>query len=1143
MLRKTKSISLFLATTALGLTGNVYANGMSVKPGINTTLQEEKVSGTVVDQLGSVIGATVLIKGSTNGSITDVDGNFTLEGVKKGDIIQVSYVGYKTSEVTYTGQPFIKITLSEDSEQLEEVVVTALGMKRSEKSLGYAMTEMKGDELNKNVINPVAALQGKVAGVEISGSDGGMFGSTKIQIRGASTLGKNNQPIYVVDGIILSNDVKVGDPEYSRDPNDYGNELKNLNPDDFESVSVLKGAAATALYGSRGLNGAVVITTKSGKAGQGLGINFSQSLGVDVITQTPSFQNEFGNGTISGRVDYGEKNSSGDYYIFDNLHQYPTNAAGDFSLLNDQGLSWGPAFDGRNVEYYDGTTQPYRPVKDNFRKAFDKGFNSNTNIAISGGNEKTTFYTSLSYKHASGTIPNNTFDRLSFLGKATHQITSKVKIEASMSFANSMPRNSPINLGEYFTNGSWGRSYDPSTARDKYKGAHGGMASINYGDKWGNMPGRDIWWSIYENDYRQKETSVRPSVKLDINLLDWLKFNVEGNYNYYYTRFEKKELGSGYANEGGYYGMGQTTKEQTNLNANFMFNKTWGDWTLNGFLRGEYYENFQQAESMNTNGGLIVPGQYFIENSKQTPTYSGKIKDRKKMMSVAFQVGASWKDQIFVDITGRNDWSSALVYADGHGTYSYFYPSVNGSWLLTTTFRDKLPEWISFAKIRGSWAQVGNDTDPYIINSAYSINTSTLNGSNYYGMSMPTTMYDQNLKPERKNAWEVGLDWRFLDNRIGVDLTYYKENTKDQIMSISVPSVSGINSQLINAGNIQNRGIELALNTVPFRNKDWEWTLDFTWTKNENKIIELHPNVADYIPLAGDITYGSYRIGSVAKVGSSYGTLMTDSYVKIDEKSGLPMLVWTDTERRAHLLRNESEIVELGSMVPDFLGSVNTSLSYKNWSLSIALDMRFGGYVAAMNSRFGTAYGFMEESLKGMPGHGGITWTSKFDGKTYNDGVIPNGIIPAGTSIKQPDGSIYIVTSGGVSDAGQSYMELYNSGKIEPTHASAYNYWNNAWSMAGQNWGVVNDSWFHKLNYIALRDVSLSYRLPSSVYNKFKAKNCVLTFNAHNLGYLLNSLPNNLNPESVGGTAAAEFRIRSITGVTSSFTFTVNVGF
>ena len=907
MLKNFKPVNLILVVGAMALPVSAYADLVPEKLDVSISLQSGKVTGVVEDNFGPVAGASVVVKGTTNGPITDMNGNFSLEGVNNGDLIQISFIGYMTQELIYKGQA-ISVKLAEDTQKLDEVVVTALGMKRSEKSLGYAMKEIKGDELNANLINPVAALQGKVAGLEISGSDGGMFGSSKVQIRSASTLGKNNQPIYVIDGVILDNSIKEGNPDWDSNPNDYGNELKNLNPDDFESVSVLKGAAATALYGSRGLNGAIVITTKSGKSGQGLGINISQSFGMDVITQTPSFQNEFGNGIIAGNVDYGDKNANGDYYIYDNFGQYPTNANGQFSLMNDQGMSWGPAFDGREIQYYDGSTRAYSPVKNNFHKAYQKGFSSNTNVAISGGNEKTTFYTSLSYKHVDGTTPNNSFDRISFLGKASHMFHPKIKLEASMSFANSMPKNSPINIGENFASGVWGRSYDPSTAKDKYKGVHGGLASSSYGDEYGNMPGIGTWWSVYENDYRQKEISVRPVVKLNIDLLDWLKFNVKGSYNYYYTRFENKQPGSGYANEGGYYGIGQTTKEQTNLNANFMFNKTFGDFTVNGFLHGEFYENFQQAQSMNTNGGLIAPNQYFIENSKQTPTYGAKVEDRKKMLSVAFQVGVNWKDQIFLDVTGRNDWSSTLVYADGHGSYSYFYPSVNGSWLISSTYRDQLPEWISFAKIRGSWAQVGNDTSPYIINTAYQINTSTLNGTNYYGMSLPGTMYDQDLKPERKNAWEIGLDWRFLNNRIGLDATYYKENTKDQIMEISVPAVSGITKQLINAGNIQNKGVELALNTIPFQNQDWEWTLDFTWTKNMNKIVELHENVADYITLAGDVAYGNYRIGSVAKVGASYGTLMTDSYYNSIShpvcpcwfgQTGHAVLITCETKRRS----------------------------------------------------------------------------------------------------------------------------------------------------------------------------------------------------------------------------------------------------
>lgn len=314
MLKNFKPVSLILVAGAMALPTSAYANLIPEKLDVSISQQSGKVAGTVEDDFGPVAGASVVIKGTTNGTITDMNGNFSLDGVKDGDVIQISFIGYSTQEIVYKGQA-LSIKLAEDTQKLDEVVITALGMKRSEKSLGYAMKEMKGDELNTNLINPVAALQGKVAGVEISGSDGGMFGSSKVQIRGASTLGKNNQPIYVIDGVILDNSIKEGNPDWDSNPNDYGNELKNLNPDDFESVSVLKGAAATALYGSRGLNGAIVITTKSGKSGQGLGINVSQSFGMDAITQTPSFQNEFGNGIIAGNVSYGDKDANGNYYI------------------------------------------------------------------------------------------------------------------------------------------------------------------------------------------------------------------------------------------------------------------------------------------------------------------------------------------------------------------------------------------------------------------------------------------------------------------------------------------------------------------------------------------------------------------------------------------------------------------------------------------------------------------------------------------------------------------------------------------------------------------------------------------------------------------------------------------------------------
>ncbi len=1120
----------------VGSAGTAFAGIPSVN-GVQNVQQDETCKGVIKDATGeAVIGASVLVKGTTTGTVTDMDGNFSLKGVKKGSTLRISFLGYQPLEVTYNGAP-LNLTLKEDAQSLNEVVVTALGMKRDKKALGYAVTELKGEDLNASIINPTNALQGKVAGVEINQSDGGMFGTSKILIRGASTLGSNNQPIYVVDGIILDNDIHESSADWHDSNSDYGNELKNLNPADFESVSVLKGAAATALYGSRGLNGAIVITTKSGKGKKGLGINFTQTFGFDTIIQTPDLQNEYGPGYLSGWCSWADS-------PYNNL-AFDKNSDGVNSvksLMEGGYYGWGPKFDGSQVEYVDGTMRPYSAIKNNYRDIYNTGFNTTTNVAINGGNDKTSFYASMGYKYAQGTTPNNEFSRFNLMAKASHKISSKVEVEAGVTFSNSKPKNAAWNLGEYFVNGTFARNYDVNYFKNLYKASHGGLVSSSYGDEYGNVPGMNIFWSLYENEYYQKETVVRPNVKITADLTNWLKFVAEGSYNYYYVRSEGKYPGSGYQNEGGSYSLGNSTKEQTNLNVNLNANKQFGDFEVHGFLRGEYYNAFSQAASMSTNGGLIAHNQYFINNSINTPSYSGSVSGEKRMLSVAAQAGMSWKDQLFFDVTGRNDWSSTLVYADGHGTYSYFYPSVSGSWIITNSFRKQLPSWISFAKIRASWAQVGNDTSPYMINTAYILNSGKVGDNRVAGAELASTVYDQDLKPERKNSWELGIDWRFLNNRIGIDATYYKENTTDQIMSIKVPSESGISYKYINAGNIQNKGIEIALNTTPVQTKDWQWDLNFTYTKNKSKIVSLHELVADYITLSGDVAYGNYRIGSVAEVGGEYGILKTDSKAEVDEESGLNVLGFNDDLKSAYLWRS-NKVETIGSINPDFLGSINTTLRYKKLTLSVSLDARFGGYVASYNGRYATAYGFSKTSLAYRDeAHGGVTYTSRWDNLTYHDGVIPDGIFKTGTQIRQADNSLYTVGTGQYS-SGETFKELMAKGVIEPTHASAWTNRNNKWIKASDNVGVITDETFHKLNYIALREISLSYTAPQKWASAIGARNLSFTATGHNLGYLLNSLPNHENPESVRGTVASEFRIRNYDGVTANFTFTINAAF
>lgn len=1116
--------SLRLVLTSIAL---LVAASMSAQSQIT-------VKGLVKDAFGPLPGATIYVPATGEGTITDESGNFSIT-VPAGTDVEVSFIGFSSYIIKGRDTDFFQEVILSEGEELQEVVVTALGIKRAAKALGYSMTELKGEELNTNVINPVSALQGKVAGVEINQSDGGMFGTNKILIRGASTLSSNNQPIYVIDGVILDNGINNSSADWDHDSGDYGNELKNLNPEDFESVSVLKGAAATALYGSRGLNGAVVITTKGSKAKQGIGVSFKQTFGIDAVTSYPRMQNMYMDGVFSGYADEREAESPWDCHngkLFAEGKNYPSLKR--IYSEEGEGCSFGNRFsDYEYLEYYDGTTVASKAIADNLRQAYDVGFNTTTNLAVSAADKTNTFYTSISEKYAKGTTPNNTFNRFNILTKASHNFNDVALLEASFTFTKSTPRNAQVNLGENFIDGTWGRAYNPKYSRDKYLADNGHwLASVASTNKYAYMPGQGTWWSLYENESYQEETVFRPDMKLTVNFTPWLKWVSQASYNYYGVKYESKQPGSGYANEGGSYRLRNTTKQQLNANTNLMFNYDINkDWNINGFLRGEYYNNHQYMLEEWTDGGLVVPNQYFLANSKNGIQSSGKIFGNKTILSVAGQFSVSWRNQIYVDVTGRNDWSSSLVYADGHGNYSYFYPSVNGSWILSETF--KMPSWISFLKLRGSWAQVGNDTDAYLINSAYSLNTSTKDGHKIYSLSIPSTAYDANLKPERKNSWEVGLDWRVLGGRIGLDATYYKENTTDQIMSVSVPSASGVSTALINAGNIQNSGVEIALNTIPVQTKDFSWDLNFTFTKNNSKIVELSDLVADRIVLQGNVDYGNYRIGSVAQVGGTYGMLMTDAAKKIDPVSGLATMSYREGEGTAVYDRSGT-VQEIGNSVPDFLGSVSTALHWKNFSLSISLDGRFGGYVASYGSHYGTAYGFTEKSLQYCDAaHGGITYTSRADGLTYDDGVVPEGIFMAGT--KLPGG--YVVGTGKYS-SGETYQELYEKGALDPSHASSFRYRINGWSSA-----VVNDDWFTELNYIAIRDVSLSYSFPKRITESIKAKNLSLTLAGHNLGYILNTMPNGENPEAVRGTAASEFRIRNFEGVTSSFTFTINASF
>ncbi len=1022
---------------------------------------------------------------------------------------------------------------------LSEVKVTALGIRHQERAIGYSVSTVQGRDMYQNAIDPISSLQGKVAGLNISGTDGGLFGRQKILLRGASTLGKNNQPLIIVDGVVLSTSPQEGSTWWYMTNDDYGDELNNINTADIENISVLKGAAATALYGSRGMNGALVITTKSGDYRQGFGVTVSQSTGFDWVSSTPRLQTVYGPGTIAGAIDYGEKNSSGAFNSWD-TNQFYLDGNGRPTLIGADGFNYGPRYDGRDITYYDGTVGKYTPQKNAYKDFYHAGFNSNTNVIVRGGTERTSLYVSAGYRYGQGTLPSTEFSRTSLLLKGTHKISDRISVEAQVALSEAQPQNSQASVGDLFINEQVNQLYDSHYYRHKYKGAGGGIASSAYGDSYADVPIKDFWWRIYENSYEERNLSVRPSLALNLRVTDWLDFRAEGSLNYYHSRYEVKQLGQGYANEGnsddsgGRYLLQQSTSREENFSSMLTAKKYIGDFRFGGFLRGEYRNSYSDITQNATQGGLIAPGQYFIGNSRNTPYTYIATTGRKRVWSGVAAVNASWKGQVYMEVTGRNDWSSSLVYSNGDGNYSYFYPSVSASWIVSETFR--LPHWITYGKLRTSWAQVGNDAQPFVINPGFDQRKYLQTDGNYiYGQYVPQKLYSDGgyLKPERKNAWEIGTEWSFMENRIGIDLTYYKENTRDQIMNIPLPQESGTTTQLVNAGNIQNKGIELALRTVPVRTRDWQWNIDLTYARNRSKVISLHPNLQDYILLGGELGSNNWRVASVAIAGADYGLLISDIMPERDANGNL-VLAWREEYRTAYPKRS-SETGVIGSMMPDFTGSVSSGLKYKDFTLRALLDIRVGGYTASYSNRYGLAYGLTENSLKYRDAaSGGLTWTSDYadsKGQTFHDGVIPEGVFAQGTTVTTPSGAKADVS-------GLSFREAYEKGYVEPVHASDYHYMNNSWSA-----GTVNNTWVHKVNYIALREITLGYRLPGKFASRMSARNINVSLTARNLGYLYNSLPNGLHPESLIGTTTAEFRERGFVPHTASFMATITLDF
>jgi iron complex outermembrane receptor protein len=1111
--------------------------------------QQKTVRGVLQDDQGNAVaGASIMEKGTLNGTTSDGTGNFSLIAQSNGTLV-ISAISFETQEVPVGTEANLVIKLKPASTELGGVVVTALGISKQQRQLGFSVTELKGSEMAKtNEINPINALQGKAAGVQIDQGAGGLFGTSKIVIRGNSTLGTNNQPIFVVDGVIIDNGT------FSGTGRDFGNDLKNLNPEDFETVSVLRGSAAAALYGSRAINGVILITTKKGSSKKGIGVSLTESVNVSDPYAGPDFQNEFGGGTVGAFfTDRREPNYKPEEAWV--TKTFPVDPLTGEQYIDRQVYreleNWGPRMLGQEVRNYDGTPTKYLPQPNNFLDAFQTGFSTNTNVAVEGATDKSTFRLSYNHNQGDGIVYNNKFNRDGFDFRGTHQLTKFLTVDVGTSYSYFRGENPPrlggldafasYNFGKLFT---WElpRNYDTKywMQKDKYTSIFGGAPDPSDPNEPNQSPESRFWFALFENHYLQNEQMIRGRITLTATITPWAKVALEGNINNMNIKNENKELGEAKGFTGGLYGLGFENKRSKYLKAIVTANREiTPDFSIGGFVAAEV-QRFENSFSYNeTSGGLLYPGNYFITNSRNPGTVKGGISAAKKFNSLYGSIDLAYKNMLFLSTTWRGDWSSALTYTNGSGNNFYNYPAVSLSYIFTEMFRS-LPSFISYGKLKANAAWLGSDTDPFTLNPGFAFN----GFSRANGGTVPTSTYSSssvlqpNIKPSRKFSRELGLEMRFLQSRVGFDVTVYQDNTKNQILEIPATVESGVTSILINAGNIQNKGIEISLDATPVRTNDFSWNTALNYSRNRNMIVELYPGRTEYeLP---DTDVG--EISSWAVVGKSYGTLRTLIHStafqatdgngnKVDDpRNGLPILTWRSDARAAFPARS-NVWQDVGDMNAKFRGGWDNTFNYKNFSLNVLIDAKIGGDFALMSLRQGTHSGVFPNSIFGRDAQsGGITWTSAYDNITYDDGRIVEGVFAPGQMIAQADGSQVDV-------GGMTFQEAYDKGYVEPTHTPQFFY------RYGSSSTGVADFWVLKNSWISLRQVALTYSFSKQLAQRLKLGNLSLSVIGRDLLYIHQTLPYNFNPASNNSNNTAFSGEMGFLPKTRNITFTLRAGF
>jgi TonB-linked SusC/RagA family outer membrane protein len=887
------------------------------------------VTGTITDAATGIPlpGASIVVKGTTNGVSSDFDGNYSIDVSTATATFVVSYVGYATKEVAYSGSATLNISLSEDTEQLNEVVVTALGISREKKSLGYAVSTIEGSSVSlAKETNVVSSLAGKVAGVVVSRSTSGAGGGTRVVIRGNGSLTGNNQPLYVVDGIPIDNSGVSNAVAGEYSVKDLGTGISDINSDDIESMSILKGPNAAALYGSRASNGVVLITTKKGKLNQGLGVSINSSAVFDSPLVLPEYQNQYGRGT------------DGD---FPNI--VPSDPLSTQITAVTNTASWGPKFDGSSQLEFNGQMRPYVAQPNNVKDFFETGASFVNTISISNSNDKSSVFFSYTNSDIQSILPNSGLKRNNFNLRGFTKLSDKLSFDAKVTYFLQSAKNRPEQGTEGLAAYLWGL---PRNVRLSDLKVYQDIENFGYGVISPRTGAGNPYWILYNDSNEDQRTRITGFAKATYQFTDWLTAFVRVGRDAVSQDTKQIHAIGHHFYPGGDIRFGQNDITETNYDFLLMFNKDLNDKFNLSLNAGGNMLHSTRINSGSFGANFKIPGKYFLDNADGNTivaTQSDLIE--KKVNSVYGQGSLSYMDMVYLDLTARNDWSSALA-AENR---SYFYSSASLSFLLHKMFNLQGTN-IDFLKLRASTANVGNDTEPQQI-----VNLFSVAADGYLGVTQvnrPNINFSKSLKPEDIRSTEVGLEVKALKNRLYADFSYYSITTKDLIFDVPVDPGTGYSYFRENVGKLTNKGFELMIGGKPIQNENFSWDVSANISKNDNKLESL-------IEGQDNFTFSTTNGGVVdvrAQVGGGYGDIYTTTWLRNDQGQ----LILTDEGRP----QATSEREKFGNYQPDYTGGITNTFNYKNFSLNFLIDFRIGGDVYSGTDAALDASGVSKRSLQ-----------------------------------------------------------------------------------------------------------------------------------------------------------------------------------